>query len=118
MDQKNTAASGSIKISEEVVGTIVKTVLDEIDGGHSLTTRPVDPSDSLKRTTVLKPISITLNADVAAIDIAVNLCFGYRVKTVSEQIQQRVKDSVQDMTGFRIALVKVYDAGAKSKEAV
>ena len=118
MDQKNTAASGSIKISEEVVGTIVKTVLDEIDGVHSLTIRPVDPSDMLFRASVLKPIAITLNADVAAIDIAVNLCFGYRVKTVSEQIQQRVKDTVQDMTGVTVSRVNVYVAGVKAKEAV
>ena len=47
MEQKNTAATGSIKISEEVVGTIVETVLNEIEGVHSLANRPVEPSDVL-----------------------------------------------------------------------
>ena len=118
MDQKNTAASGSIKISEEVVETIVKTVLAEIDGVHSLTARLPDPTDVLLRASVLKPISITLNADVACIDISVNLCFGYRVKTVSEQIQQRVKDTVEDMTGVTVSRVNVFISGVKAKEAV
>ncbi len=116
MEQKNTAATGSIKISEEVVGTIVETVLNEIEGVHSLTNRPVEPSDVLLRAALLKPISISLNADVATIDVAVNLCFGYRVKTVSEQIQQRVKDAVQDMTGITVSRVNVYVAGIKAKE--
>ena len=118
MDQKNTAASGSIKISEEVVETVVKTVLKEIDGVHSLAVRSAGASDLLLRTPLLKPISITLNADIAAIDVAVNLCFEYRVKTVSEQIQQRVKDAVQDMTGVTVSRVDVYVAGIKAREAV
>ncbi len=118
MEQKNTAASGSIKISEEVVATIVKTVLEEIDGVHSVATRPVSASDVLLRGSMLKPISITLNADVATIDIVVNLCFGCRVKTVAEQIQQRVKDTVQSMTGVTVNRVNVYIAGIKAREAV
>lgn len=118
MDQKNTAVSGSIKISEEVVETVVKTVLKEIDGVHSLAARSAGASDLLLRMPLLKPISITLNADIAAIDVAVNLCFGYRVKTVSEQIQQRVKDAVQDMTGVTVSRVDVYVAGIKAREAV
>ena len=42
----------------------------------------------------------------------------YRVKTVSEQIQQRVKDAVQDMTGVTVSRVDVYVAGIKAREAV
>ena len=79
MEPKNNKATGSMKISEEVVATIVKSVLSEIEGVHSLATRPVAPSEMLMKNTSLKPITIYLSADVAAIDICVNLCFGVKL---------------------------------------
>ncbi len=116
MEPKNNKATGSMKISEEVVATIVKSVLGEIEGVHSLAARPMAPSDMLSKNASLKPITIYLNADVAAIDICVNVCFGVKLKTVAEQIQQRVKDTVQDMTGIAVSKVNVFVAGAKTKE--
>ena len=115
MEPKNNKAIGSVKISEEVIATIVQSVLDEMEGVHSLAARSVAPSAMLK-TAALKPISIYLSAEVAAIDISVNLCFGVKLKTVAEQIQQRVKDTVQDMTGVAVSKVNVYVAGVKQKE--
>ena len=105
-----------MKISEEVVATIVKSVLSEIEGVHSLATRPVAPSEMLMKNASLTPITIYLSADVAAIDICVNLCFGVKLKSIAEQIQQKVKDTVQDMTGIAVSKVNVFVAGAKPKE--
>ena len=50
MEPKNNKATGSMKISEEVVATIVKSVLSEIEGVHSLATRPVAPSETVSYT--------------------------------------------------------------------
>ena len=116
MEPKNNKATGSVKISEEVIATIVKSVLDEMEGVHSLATRPMSPSEIMMKNATLKPITIYLNADSAVIDICVNLCFGVKLKTIAEQIQQNVKDTVQNMTGMAISKVNVYVAGAKNKE--
>lgn len=116
MEPKNNKATGSMKISEEVIATIVKSVLNEMEGVHSLATRPMAPSEMLMKSASLKPITIYLSADVAAIDICVNLCFGVKLKAIAEQIQQKVKDTVQDMTGIAVSKVNVFVAGAKMKE--
>lgn len=117
MEKKITYSTGSIKISEDVIATIVKSVLGEMEGVHSLALKPLTASEMLLKTSSLKPIRITLNVDVAEIDIAVNLCFGYKLRQVAEQMQQRVKDTVQDMTGIAVNKVNIYVAGVKSKES-
>ncbi|MEG2597018.1 MAG: Asp23/Gls24 family envelope stress response protein [Oscillospiraceae bacterium] len=116
MEPKSNKATGSIKISEEVVATIVKTVLSEIEGVHSLAIKPLTASDMVLKSASLKPITIYLNDEVAVISISVNLCFGFKLRTIAEQIQEKVKDSVQDMTGVTVSKVNVYIAGVKSKE--
>ena len=73
MEQK-AAASGSMKISENVICTIVRTVLSEIDGVHSLASRTA--GESGWKSPVLSPVTVSLEADVAVIDIGINLAPG------------------------------------------
>ena len=96
MEQKRTT-SGSVKISVGVIRTIVQNVLAEMDGVHSLAAHGAQK----------EAIGISLDAEVAVIDIAVNLCYGCRIKEVAGQIQRRVKDAVQDMTGMAVCQVNV-----------
>lgn len=111
----NNVVIGNVKISEEVISAIVKNVLAEIEGVHSLALKPVSPAEVLKNSSAMKPVAISVEAEVAAIDIAINLCYGYRLKAVADQIQRRVKDAVQDMTGITVSKVNVYVAGIKEK---
>ena len=117
MDKKITYSTGNIKISDEVITTIVKSVLHEMEGVHSLALKPLSASEMLLKTSPLKPINIRLNVDVAEIDLVVNLCFGYKLREVAEQIQNRIKDTVQDMTGIAVNKVNIYVAGVKTKES-
>ena len=84
MEQK-TSTSGSMKISENVIRTIVRTVLSEIDGVHSLASRTGEGSGW--KSPVLSPVTVSLEADVAVIDIGINLCAGFRLRDVAEQNQ-------------------------------
>ncbi len=96
MEQKK-STSGSVKISVGVVRTIVQNVLAETEGVHSLAARGAHR----------EAIEVSLEAEIAVIDIAVNLCYGCKIKEVARQIQSRVKDAVQDMTGMAVSRVNV-----------
>ena len=87
MEIKNTKATGSIKISEDVIETIVKTVLDETEGVHSLANPSVSSSEMMIKNVTLKPITVSLNADSAVIDMNINVDFGVKVKGVAEKVQ-------------------------------
>ncbi len=117
MEQMNNTASGNLKISEEVICTVTKLTVKEVKGVHSLALSPASFREALFRADANRPIRITLNGDVAEIDVSVNLRYGYKIKDTAEEIQNSVKDAVQNMTGVTVSKVNVYVAGIKFNEA-
>ena len=115
MEQNIQTTTGNLKVSEEVVSTIVKQVLEEIDGVFGLAAPPVTAKDVILKSGVSKPVKIMLNSDVAVIDISVILKFGYKIKDVSEKIQNSVKEEVQNMTGITGSAVNIYVADVTGK---
>lgn len=117
MQLKTNGTTGSIRISDGVIVSVVGKILDEIDGVHSLAVKPAPAMEKLLFPAAFRPVVTTLSEGAAVIDISVNLCFGCRMKEVASLIQQRVKDAVQDMTGIAVSKVNVYIAGVKAREA-
>ena len=85
--------------------------LEEIDGVVSLANTYAPIKSLLKRGSIGRPIQISLNDDVAVIDISVNLKYGANIPQVAEALQKTVKDAVQNMTGITVSKVNVHVAG-------
>ncbi len=115
MEQNRPVATGNLKISEEVVSTIAKQVIADIEGVYSLASQPVPIKDAVLKAGLQKPVKITLNGDVAVIDIGVVLKMGYKVKDIAEKIQNDIKEEVQNMTGITVSAVNIYVADATNK---
>ena len=96
--ENNNQPTGSLKISQDVLATIANFASEEIDGVVSLAN-------------TYAPIQISLNDDVAVIDISVNLKYGANIPQVAEALQKTVKDAVQNMTGITVSKVNVHVAG-------
>ena len=112
MEQNRQATAGNLKVSENVVSTIVKQVISDMDGVSGLTSPPVTAKEALLFSGVAKPVRITLNGDVAVINLGVILKIGYQVKDLAEKIQDTIKEEVQNMTGITVSAVNIYIAGA------
>ena len=115
IEQNRPVATGNLKISEEVVSTIAKQVITETEGVYSLAPQPVSLKDTVLKAGIQKPVKITLNSDVAVIDIGVILKMGYKVKDIAEKIQNDIKEEVQNMTGITVSAVNIYVADATNK---
>ena len=111
MDEIHTAASGNLKISEDVISTVTKLTVKEVKGVHSLALSPANLKDALLKVDANRPIRISLNGDVAQIDISVNLRYGFKIREVAEEIQTSVKDAVQNMTGIVVSKVNLHITG-------
>ena len=111
--ENNKQPSGSLKISQDVLATISNFAAEEIDGVVSL----ADTYAPIKKGSIGKPIQISLNDDVAVIDISVNLKYGANIPAVAETLQKAVKDAVQNMTGITVSKVNVHVAGIVFPEA-
>lgn len=110
MDINKTKTQSSLKISEEVVSTIAKTAIKEIDGVSSLSTLPIQ-YNKLKTQVSPKAVRAELLSDTAKLDIAIVVKMNHRIKDVCEEVQTAVKDAVQNMASITVSKVNVFVTG-------
>lgn len=109
MEINTPAAQSSLHISEDVIATIADETVKELEGIHSLAILPARVGKLAAA--VGRPVRITYSGDVAQIDIGVVLDLEHRLKDVCEQLQDSIKDAVQNMTGVTVSKVNVYVTG-------
>ncbi len=106
INNKNTASS--LKISEEVIASVAKMAASEVHGVASMAEAPVNIKTVISPKGATRSIRINMKKDVA--EIAVYVCVEQtaRIPDVCEEIQRRVKQAVQNMTGLVVSKVNVY----------
>ena len=97
----------TLNISEQVIAQIAQLVVSDVEGVAQV----VEPPKSFRRWLLPKAthqlVQITPLSDSAEISIFVMLHNGYRIKEVAEQVQNCVKQAVQDLTGNAVSKVNV-----------
>ena len=102
---KKAQANGEVRISENVIRTIASVAAKEVDGVADLAEAPrslFQPSAA--------PVTVQVVNDLIEITVRLVLMNGYRLTGVAEQVQQQVKESVQNMTGVIVSKVHVIAA--------
>ena len=104
--------SGTLSISQDVLATIAANTTTEIEGVAALAPFYSNlTSGWFIKNQTSRPSIISLNDDVAAIDIHVDLKAGAKIPEVAANIQRAVKDAIQNMTGIAVTKVNVYVSG-------
>ncbi len=114
------SSMGELVISEEVLSSIAVNAAKDVDGVSSFCNRPVDVVNTLKQGSfkVMRPVRITQEDDSIVISIYINIAPGKKSQTVAANVQNAVKESVQNMTGRLVAKVNVIVAGIDFEEPV
>ena len=101
---KKRTTAGEVKISEKVIRSIATVAAKEVEGVAELaeTTRGLLPVPSA--------VSVAVVNDMVEITVRIVLLSGYRLTTVSEQVQMNIKENVQSMTGVIVSKVHVIAA--------
>lgn len=106
---------GSLKISEDVIATIAGVATSEIKGVAGLSPRPGSGSSGILgligKKAMNKSIHLEMRDSEAVIDIYVNLYLGTKIPDTAAEIQSRVKDAVQTMTGIAVSKINVHISG-------
>lgn len=111
MENRKTVPKGSLKISEEVVLTIAMQAAADVPGVAGFSDKEFSMKHFLTKANPASPIRITMDADSAQIDLSINLLYGYKIKEVAEALQERVKSTVQNMTGITVSKVNIKITG-------
>lgn len=116
MEPITPSTQSSLHISEEVISTIADETIKEIDGVYGLSNLPVKVG-VFTTPSAVRPVKIIFSGDVAQVDIGIVVNLNYRLKDVCEQVQNAIKDTVQNMTGITVSKVNVYVAGVHLEQA-
>ncbi len=117
--------SEGIKISDDVVAVIAGKAVSEVNGVHEMSggfaggiTEVLSGKKNFS-----KGIKVDVTEKEAKIDVNIIVEFGVRIPDVAFEIQNRVKKSVEAMTGLKVSNVNVHVQGVnvtdeKTKEIV
>lgn len=103
---------GNVKVSDEVIMVIAGLAATEVEGVTSISgniTNEVISKAGAK--SLSKGVRISFDEDKVQVDISVTLDYGYSIPKVSALIQERIKNTIENMTGLSVTNVNVRIAG-------
>lgn len=107
--QLNTTEEGLV-ISEEVIATIAANAASDVEGVHSMSTHSIGLSGVVFKERNSKSVKIQMNENTLTLDLYISVKKGCKVKEVAERVQAKVKESVQNMTGYAVSKINVHIA--------
>lgn len=103
---------GSIRISEEVVAIIAGIAATEVTGVAGMSGGIAGGiAEMLGRKNLSKGVKVEVGDKEAAIDLYIIVEYGSRIPDVAWEIQEKVKKSVETMTGLNVVEVNIHIQG-------
>ena len=100
----------NVTYKKNVVVSIVSLATQEINGIASLNRSSVSSIKNVFKKDK-RGIIVDFEENQVAIDVYVNVKFGYSVKDVAFRVQENIKSSVESMTEFKVSAVNVHVVG-------
>ena len=99
---------GEVKIADEVVAIIAGLAATEVDGVSSMAGNITNEIVSrLGMKNLSKGILVEVLDDEVKVVVAINIDYGYSIPDVSSKVQEKVKSTIENMTGLTVAVVNV-----------
>ncbi|MBR1741959.1 MAG: Asp23/Gls24 family envelope stress response protein [Lachnospiraceae bacterium] len=114
---ENKKSLGEVKIASDVVATIAGLAANEVDGVDSMSgniTNEIIGKFGVKNRS--KGVRVTMEADCVRVDMHLNMKYGYSIPEVVEQVQERVSQQIETMTGLHVPEVNIRIAGVRLSE--
>ncbi len=92
----NNKENGKVVYSKSILGDIVANAVAEVEG--------IVPGHAGRR----NGISFFVEKDGVYVDVSVTVRYGYNVPELAYRVQQSVKQSIENMTNFKVAEVDVH----------
>ena len=108
---------GEVRIAWDVVAAIAALAATEIDGVYSMAGNITNELiGKLGMKNLSKGVKILMEGGIVRVDMMVVVNYGYSIPEVSEQVQERVGQQIENMTGLSVSEVNVRIAGVKLEE--
>lgn len=103
---------GEVRISTDVITVIAHTVASEVEGVAAMNANIAENISSvLGRKNPTKGVKVEIEEKNVTIDFYIVVDYGARIPDVAWRIQDRVKSSVESMTGLNVASINIHVQG-------
>jgi len=109
---------GKVEITEEVIATIAGAAAIECYGLVGMASRKLSDGVSglLKRENLSKGVVVTFRENTVVIDLNIIVGYGIKISEVASNVMDRVRYTVETMTGLCVAEVNVNVQGVRFLE--
>jgi uncharacterized alkaline shock family protein YloU len=105
---------GNISIADDVVASIAGIAATEVSGVSKLTGNiSKELIAKLGKKNLANGVKIDIEDGEVSCIISLEIEYGNSIKRVSEEVQAKVKQSIENMTGLKVSVVNVVISGIK-----
>lgn len=114
MPEEENTGMGAIRIANEVVSIIAGLAATEIEGVAGMSGGIAGGiAEMLGRQNLSKGVEVEVGEEEAAVDLYVVMWYGIKIPDVAWDIQENVKQAIENMTGLEVVEVNVHVQGVK-----
>ena len=104
--------NGSINISEEVIGSVIKAAVAEVEGVAGLSnTAGAELAEKIGLKTISKGVKVQFVDGKIIIDLIINVYYGCNIVSTAKNVQEKLIAVVEDSTGIANADINVHVSG-------
>ena len=109
---------GEVQIADEVVAIIAGLAATEVEGVDSMAGNITNELvGKLGMKNLSKGVKVDVTEEHVSVDLSLNLKYGYNIPEVGEQVQDRVKSAIENMTGLSVLDVNIRIASVNMENA-
>ena len=102
------AGAGSVQIADEVIAVIAALAATEVEGVASMAGNLTnDIIGKLGVKTLAKGVRVAVTEDQVRVDLSLNVKLGYSIPEVTNQVQEKVRTALENMTGMEVVRINI-----------
>ena len=108
---------GKVQIADEVVAIIAGLAATEVQGVASMAGNiNNDLVGKLGMKNLSRGVKVDVLDNVVCVDLKLNLAYGYSIPETSRKVQEKVKASIENMTGLQVSDVNISISSVELEE--
>ncbi|WP_036729335.1 Asp23/Gls24 family envelope stress response protein [Peptoniphilus mikwangii] len=103
---------GNVKIADDVIATIAAVAAEGVEGVVEMqSTLKASVTDMLGVKNLARGVKVSVGEQEAVIDMFITVLYGKNIVEICKNVQEKVKEAVENMTGLDVVEVNIHVSG-------
>ena len=117
LDEENLEDYGDIRIADEVISIVASLAAQEVPGVLSMSGGITDGINRfLGKENASKGVRLKFEGKTVNASVYINVEYGSCIPEIALEVQEKVKEAIEAMTGYEVQFVDVNVEGVRSEE--